>query len=108
MKVLGLVGSVRKLGNTEILTKEALMGAEQEGAEVSILRLTDYDVKACRGCAACLLQERDCIIEDDANALFADHGRERRDHPRRPLLYPGGDRHRQAVDRPGLRLHATG
>jgi len=71
MKVLGLVGSVRKLGNTEILTKEALMGAEKEGAEVSILRLTDYDVKACRGCAACLLQERDCVIEDDANALFA-------------------------------------
>jgi multimeric flavodoxin WrbA len=72
MKVLGLVGSVRKLGNTEILTKEALMGAAEQGAEVKILRLTDYDVKACRGCAACLLQERDCVIEDDANALFAE------------------------------------
>src|SRR4030067_972162 len=72
MKVLGLVGSVRKLGNTEILTKEALMGAAEQGAEVSILRLTDYDVKPCRGCAACLLQERDCVIEDDANALFAE------------------------------------
>jgi multimeric flavodoxin WrbA len=28
MKILGLNGSERKLGNTEILVKEALMGAE--------------------------------------------------------------------------------
>ncbi len=71
MKVLGLVGSVRRLGNSEILTKEALMGAEEEGAEVEILRLTDYEVKPCRGCAACLFQGRDCVIEDDANFIFA-------------------------------------
>jgi multimeric flavodoxin WrbA len=71
MKVLGMVGSVRKLGNTEILTKEALMGAQEEGAQVEIIRLTDYEVKACRGCASCLLQETDCVIEDDANFIFA-------------------------------------
>jgi multimeric flavodoxin WrbA len=71
MKVLGLVGSVRKLGNSEILTKEALMGAEEEGATVEILRLTDYDVRPCRGCAACLFQEGGCVIEDDAKVIFA-------------------------------------
>ncbi|MBN2419437.1 MAG: flavodoxin family protein [Deltaproteobacteria bacterium] len=70
MKVLGLVGSVRSLGNSEILTKEALMGAEDEGAEVEILRLTDYTVKPCTGCAACLLQETDCVIDDDTNFIF--------------------------------------
>jgi multimeric flavodoxin WrbA len=71
MKVLGLVGSVRKSGNTEILTKEALMGAEAEGATVEILRLTDFEVKPCRGCAACLFREEGCVIEDDANKIFA-------------------------------------
>ena len=71
MKILGLVGSVRKCGNSEILTKEALMGAEEEGAQVEILRLTDYRVEPCTGCAACLLQERDCVIKDDANFIFA-------------------------------------
>jgi multimeric flavodoxin WrbA len=71
MKILGLVGSVRQLGNSEILTKEALLGAEEEGAQVEILRLTDYHVEPCRGCAACLLQERDCVIKDDANFIFA-------------------------------------
>lgn len=39
MKILGLNGSERKLGNTEILVKEALMGAEEEGAQVEMLRL---------------------------------------------------------------------
>ncbi len=71
MKVLGLVGSVRRLGNSEILTKEALMGAEQEGAEVEILRLTDYEVRACQGGGTCLFQGKDCVIEDDARFIFA-------------------------------------
>ena len=68
---MGLVASVRRLGNSEILTKEALMGAEDEGAEVEILRLTDYEVRPCQGCATCLFQDRDCVIEDDANFIFA-------------------------------------
>lgn len=70
MKVLGLVGSVRKLGNSEILTKEALMGAEEEGAEVEILRLTDYEIQPCRGLAACLFGDGRCIIKDDGNFIF--------------------------------------
>jgi len=70
MKVLGLVGSVRKLGNSEILTKEALMGAEEEGAAVEILRLTAYHIKPCQGCAACLFQGGNCVIDDDATFVF--------------------------------------
>ena len=38
MKILALNGSYRKNGNTEILLKQALMGAESEGAQVEILR----------------------------------------------------------------------
>jgi len=49
MKILGLNGSERKLGNTEILVKEALMGAEEEGAQVEMLRLTDYKILPCDG-----------------------------------------------------------
>ena len=71
MKVLGLVGSIRKNGNSEVLTKEALMGCEEEGAEVEILRLTDYEVKPCQGCATCLFQGKDCVIDDDTNFIYA-------------------------------------
>lgn len=41
IKVLALNGSFRKNGNTEILLKQALMGAQSAGAEVEILRITD-------------------------------------------------------------------
>ena len=42
MKILALNGSVRKYGNTEILLKQALMGAEAEGAEVDCAQLARY------------------------------------------------------------------
>jgi len=65
MKILALNGSFRKNGNTEILLKQALMGAESEGAEVEILRLTDYKIQPCRGCGFCLFRENVCQVQDD-------------------------------------------
>lgn len=65
MKVLALNGSYRKKGNTEILLKYALRGCESQGAEVEILRLTDYEIKPCRGCGLCLFREGECQIKDD-------------------------------------------
>lgn len=53
MKILGLIGSYRKLGNTEVLVKEALMEAQRHGAEVDMLRLTDLRIEPCKGCMAC-------------------------------------------------------
>lgn len=70
MKVLGLIGSHRRLGNTEILVKEALMGAEAEGAEVDAVRLTNYNIEACRGDAVCLFRKQRCHIQDDLNKLL--------------------------------------
>ena len=52
MKVLGLTCG-RKLSNTGILVKEALMGAQEMGAEVEIVRLMDLDIKPCTGCRLC-------------------------------------------------------
>ena len=65
MKILGLNGSFRKNGNTEILLKQALMGAESEGVSVEILRLTDYKIQPCRGCGLCLFRENICQVQDD-------------------------------------------
>ena len=70
MKILGLNGSERKLGNTEILVKEALMGAEEEGAQVEMLRLTDYRVLPCDGLAPCVLGNSRCNLKDDFNFVI--------------------------------------
>jgi multimeric flavodoxin WrbA len=64
MKILGLIGSYRKLGNTEVLVKEALMEAQNLGAEVSVLRLTDLKIDPCKGCMACAFKQEDCRIPD--------------------------------------------
>ncbi|MCL5734128.1 MAG: flavodoxin family protein [Actinobacteria bacterium] len=54
MKVLG-ISCGRRMGNTEIMVKEALMGAEEAGAEVQFLRLQDYYIKPCTGCNSCAI-----------------------------------------------------
>ncbi len=52
MRLLGIT-SGRKMGNGEILLKEALMGAEEFGIEVEIIRLMDLKIKPCTGCVSC-------------------------------------------------------
>lgn len=64
MKVLGIVASCRKLGNTEILVKEALMAAQEKGAEVDIMRWNDYNILPCEGDAQCLFGTRVCKHKD--------------------------------------------
>jgi multimeric flavodoxin WrbA len=59
----------RKMGNCEILIKEALMGAEELGVDVEIVRLLDLDIRHCRICwpAPCLMKgPKACVIKDDA------------------------------------------
>lgn len=69
MKILGLVGSYRKIGNTEILVKEALMEAQRLGAKVDIIRLTDLKIEPCKGCMACAFKQEECHIPDGWNTF---------------------------------------
>jgi multimeric flavodoxin WrbA len=71
MKILGMVGSYRKKGNSEILAKEALMGAEEAGAEVELLRMTDYQIGACQGFGLCLFREEGCHIDDGVKSIWS-------------------------------------
>jgi len=68
-KIIGL-STGRKNGNSEILLKEALMGAEELGVESEIIRAMDLRVKPCKGCEACTIamergKEAWCAIKDD-------------------------------------------
>jgi hypothetical protein len=53
VKVLGIFGSPRKGGNTELLLEEALRGAAQEGAQVERIHLADLHVLPCKECHGC-------------------------------------------------------
>lgn len=69
MKILGLSGSPRKQGNTEILLGEALQGAEQEGAEVELYTVINKNIQPCDGCGACR-KTGECHIKDDMQGLY--------------------------------------
>ena len=55
MKVLAICAG-RKNGNGEILAKEALLGAQEAGAEVKMINLFDYHIEHCIGCEGCTMQ----------------------------------------------------
>jgi multimeric flavodoxin WrbA len=68
-KIIGL-SCGRKNGNSEILLKEACMGAEELGVESEIIRAMDLRVKPCTGCESCSIamargKEVRCAIKDD-------------------------------------------
>ena len=69
-KVLG-ISAGHNMGNSEMLLREALMGAEEAGAEVELIRLNDFEIKHCIGCQACTVnmmqngKENLCVQKDD-------------------------------------------
>jgi len=69
MKVLGIFGSPRRGGNTDILLEEAMKGAEMEGAEVERLHLTDFTITPCKECHGCD-QTGECVILDDMQKIY--------------------------------------
>jgi multimeric flavodoxin WrbA len=69
MLVLGIVGSPRKGGNTEILMKEALKVCQEEGLKTEFLHLADLRIDPCNECMVCK-KERTCPIEDDFSPVY--------------------------------------
>lgn len=63
-KLLGIVGSYRKLGNSEIVVKST---AEKLGSdwELSLISLPRLKIEPCKGCYVCLLPGKQCNIRDD-------------------------------------------
>jgi multimeric flavodoxin WrbA len=69
MKALVVLGSPRKGGNTEILANEAVAGMREEGLQVAVVRLTDYQFSPCIACGGCEKTGR-CVIQDDMQKLY--------------------------------------
>ena len=53
MKTIGILGSTRKAGNTEILLDVALEEAQQNGGSASKIVLRDKVIAPCDGCMGC-------------------------------------------------------
>jgi len=69
MKVIGIVGSPRKKGNTELLTKHTLKAISEEGLDTELIRLAGLKIKPCTACMACKEKEI-CTIKDDLFPIY--------------------------------------
>ncbi len=65
MKAIGIVGSPRKGGNSEILTTHCLKAIAEEGLETELVRLAGLDIKGCNACGYCFEHPGECSIIDD-------------------------------------------
>jgi multimeric flavodoxin WrbA len=71
MRVVGVDGSGRTGGNTGVLVRAFLDGAEDAGAETSLLELGDWTLRGCSACKACKSDPKKvCVIEDDMQRFY--------------------------------------
>lgn len=63
IKIVGVISSPNRNGNTASLVREALNGARQGGAVVTEIFLADYKLEFCKGCLMCNVKG-ECPITD--------------------------------------------
>lgn len=69
MKVLGIMGSPRIKGNTDLLLDEALKGAQGQGAEIEKIVVDKLKIAPCKEYYGCL-RDGDCVIRDDMDGIY--------------------------------------
>jgi multimeric flavodoxin WrbA len=68
-KVLGISGSPRRGGNTELLLDRVLEGAKVAGAEIEKIVLNELDFCPCQECGECD-KTGVCTIQDDMQEVY--------------------------------------
>ena len=69
MRVLGIAGSPRRGGNTDLLLAEVMKGAASKGAEVKTMVLNELEITPCQHCDACFAAGQ-CRIKDDMQKVY--------------------------------------
>ena len=69
MKVLGIMGSPRIKGNTDLLLDEALKGAKSQGTEVEKIVVDKLKIAPCKEYLGCF-RDGNCVIRDDMDAIY--------------------------------------
>ncbi|KPA09777.1 NADPH-dependent FMN reductase [Candidatus Magnetomorum sp. HK-1] len=65
MKLVSILGSPRKNGNSAILTQDVIDIAEQSNASIQSFHLNQLNYKGCQACMACKTKTDHCVIKDD-------------------------------------------
>ena len=69
-KIVVILGSPRKKGNSASLAESLIKGAEENGAEVQTFFLQGMEIKPCNACDSCLKPDSGCVIDDDMQKIY--------------------------------------
>ncbi len=67
--VLGIYGSPRKAGNTDLMLDAFLEGAQAAGGEINKLYVRELEIRGCLGCGHCD-KAGECIQKDDMQIVY--------------------------------------
>jgi multimeric flavodoxin WrbA len=70
MKILALIGSPRKGGNTDILVDRMLQGAQRRGRQAEKIYLYDYKISPCIDCRRCKKDDFACALKDEMLEIY--------------------------------------
>ena len=69
MNVIGISGTPRKKGNSELLLRYTLKPFENDGWSVKTFLLSELEIKPCNACDSCK-ETGTCIINDDMQEIY--------------------------------------
>ena len=71
-RIMAIIGSPRKGGNTELLTDRAIEGCRSRGeVEVEKFFVVDKNIAFCSGCLSCVAPgSQGCVIDDEMGELL--------------------------------------
>jgi multimeric flavodoxin WrbA len=69
VRVLGIYGSPREGGNSDLLLDRLLEGAREAGGEVSVLYARDLKIGGCLECGGCD-ETGECVVPDDMDKVY--------------------------------------
>ena len=70
MKIVCLLGSPRKNGNSATVAEKLLMRSRELGAETETIYLNGMNYRGCQACYACKQGSEDCVIQDDLQPVL--------------------------------------
>lgn len=68
-KVIGIFGSPRQGGNSDVLLNSALKGAEAVNSSIEKIYIRDLRIAPCNSCGGCR-ETGVCIIDDDMQKIY--------------------------------------
>lgn len=70
MKILALIGSPRKKGNTDVLVEQILQGSKTKGHTNEKLYLYGYKISPCVDCRNCKKGDLVCTVKDGMQEIY--------------------------------------